>query len=259
MSFSSGEVVNSASFHYWKAMFMTMLARVANALGKPLGVNPFPRAFANPSAVGDRQTAFDSIYKFNGWNSTESLSGPGSEVIRTKAYREELASCLDRLGSSTLFDAPCGDLNWILPVIGARRYIGGDIAPSLLADLRERYPDLDLRLFDICTDDFPAADVWHCRDCLFHLPFVDIWAALRKYVDSGIPYALLTTHRSRAFHRNLDVPVGGWRYLDLEKAPFSLPRPETYLRDFRPLLDFPRYVGLWRRDQIERTIAAVAS
>ena len=235
-------------------MIPLIIARIANALGKPIGLNPFPRAFANATAQGDRRTAFDAIYQANGWNSDESLSGPGSEVGRTQGYGDQLAKCLDQLNCQTFFDAPCGDLNWIIPVVGQRTYIGGDIAQSLIADLHRSHPRLDLREFDICETKFPTADVWHCRDCLFHLPFADIRKALQNFVDSGIPHALLTTHRSRAFHRNLDVPAGGWRYLDLELEPISLPRPLSYIRDYRFGLDFPRYVGLWSRDQVERSL-----
>lgn len=235
-------------------MLPLTIVRLANALGKPVGINPFPRAFANPSAHGDREVAFDAIYNANAWNSAESLSGPGSEIERTKAYGAELSRSLDRLNCQVFFDAPCGDLNWILPVVGKRKYIGGDIARSLVADLHKSHPDLDLRTFDICEDRFPVADVWHCRDCLFHLPFADIKKALRNFVDSGISHALLTTHRSRALHENLDIPAGGWRYLDLEMAPISLPKPVAYLRDYRRLRDFPRYVGLWTRAQIDEAL-----
>ena len=236
-------------------MLPLILIRLANALGKPLGINPFPRGFSNATASGDRQTAFDSIYKSNGWNSEESLSGPGSEAARTSHYAHELRTQLDRLGVKTVFDAPCGDLNWILSAVRNVGYLGGDIAPTLIKDLQRTYPDLDLRVFDICTDAFPKADVWHCRDCLFHLPFADIRSAFRNFLRSDIRYALLTTHRSRAFHRNVDVPVGGWRYLDLELNPFSLPKPKAYLRDYRVGLDFPRYVGLWSREQIKSTLS----
>src|SRR6476619_3002617 len=123
--------------------------RIGNAVGKPFGLNPFPRAFANAGSQMGRQAAFDAIYQHNGWNSTESPSGPGSEVNRAKAYRLQLDQCLDRLGCNTMFDAPCGDLNWILPVLRDRKYVGGDIARSLVADLRISHPGLDLRVFDI--------------------------------------------------------------------------------------------------------------
>lgn len=235
-------------------MIPTIVIRAANMAGKPFGVNPFPRAFANASAQGARREAFDAIYQSNAWNSAESQSGPGSETGRTRRYAASLRALLDRRGMETVFDAPCGDLNWILPAVDKRDYIGGDIAPTLIADLRQAHPDLDLRVFDICVDPFPKADVWHCRDCLFHLPFADIKLALRNFVASGIPNALLTTHRSRALHRNLDIPVGGWRYLDLELDPIGLPKPEVYLPDYRLGLDFPRYVGLWSRDQIMQAL-----
>jgi hypothetical protein len=88
------------------------------------------------------------------------------------------------------------------------------------------------------------------------LPFADIRKALKNFAGSTIPYALLTTHRSRLMHRNLDVPAGGWRYLDLEMAPVSLPPPTQYLRDYQRGRDFPRFVGLWTRQAIEAALAA---
>lgn len=229
------------------------MSRIINAFGKPFGINPFPRAFANSKAfeATDRRVAFNAIYTTNGWNSEESQSGPGSELDRVDAYRNRLAQCLHHLRATSIFDAPCGDLNWILPAVKGLNYIGGDIVPVLIADLRASFPDLDLRVFDICQDEFPVADVWHCRDCLFHLPFADIRKALESFARSVIPYALITTHRTRVAHRNLDVPVGGWRYLDLAEKPFSLPPATEYLRDYRRGRDFPRFVGLWTREQIK--------
>lgn len=227
--------------------------RIANALGKPLGLDPFPRAFPSWANAGgaDRAAIFDRIYRTNFWGSRESRSGLGSEAGFTAAYRDRLRACLADLGARRVFDAPCGDLNWIA---GLARdpgidYLGGDISESLVADLRERYPDLATRVFDICTDPFPTADVWHCRDCLFHLPFADIRKALDNFARSAIPWAVLTTHRA-LLHRNLDVTAGGFRYLDLERAPIALPPAERYLKDYRVGRDFPRFVGLWRRETI---------
>lgn len=226
--------------------------RLVNILGKPFGINPFPRAFP-PAAPkpGNNQIVFDAIYSTNQWGSAESLSGVGSEVGMASRYRERLKRCLLDNGLSSIFDAPCGDLNWILPIATDRRleYSGGDIAESLIVDLNQRYPDIRVWQFDICTSPFPNADVWHCRDCLFHLPFEDVRRALDNFTRSSIPFALLTTH-AVAYMKNLDIPAGGFRYLDLERPPFSLPKALAYLRDFRTGLDFPRYVGLWSRDQI---------
>jgi hypothetical protein len=233
-----------------------LIVRVANILGKPWGVNPFPRAHANPATCGEvgRQRAFDNIFRNAGWGSRESVSGVGSEAANAKKYVSELAYCLRDLGAHSIFDAPCGDLNWILPAVAGLDYTGGDISPALIESLRPKHPGLALRVFDICEDEFPRADVWHCRDCLFHLPLADVKRSLINFIRSDIPYALLTTHRSRLLHRNLDIPVGGWRYLDLEQPPFSLPRPKAYLRDFRFGRDFPRFVGLWTRQQVSEAL-----
>ena len=138
---------------------MLTAIRIANALAKPFGINPFPRAFENVATAGasDRSSAFDAIYQRDGWNSGESRSGDGSERRKTWNCGLQLLATLNALDVETLFDAPCGDLNWITQWIGRRSYIGGDISGSLISDLQSRYSGLDLRLFDICTDPFPKA------------------------------------------------------------------------------------------------------
>ena len=50
--------------------------------------------------------------------------------------------------------------------------------------------------------------------------------------------------------RNIDITTGGWRVLDLERAPFNLPPPELRLKDYPVKTEFPRYVALWRREAI---------
>lgn len=235
-----------------------LFKRVLNKLGRPYGVNPFPRAFENHMAAGGRETIFDGIYKQNFWSSPHSRSGVGSELEFTNHYRAALSSLIKEMQFSSVFDAPCGDLNWMQDIINQdqlEHYIGGDISKSLVFDLNKKFPNIDVRHFDICEDKFPSADVWHCRDCLFHLPFVDIKAAFENFISSNVPYVLFTTHRARFMHKNLDVPAGGFRFLDLEHAPFSLPPAERYLADFRRGVDFPRYVGLWKREAIAEALS----
>lgn len=230
-----------------------LLVRGTNALGKPFGLDPFPRSFPNPHthAMNSRRAVFDRIYRGNLWSSSESRSGIGSEQNYAAKYRQRLLALLRTMGAKRIFDAPCGDLNWILPIARQSEfeYLGGDVSAELVRDLEQRYPDVVLRRFDICEDPFPEVDVWHCRDCLFHLSFADIHRALDNFVHSSIPFALITTHKS-LMHRNLDVSTGGFRYLDLERRPLSLPSAQIYLRDFRIGRDFPRYVGLWSRETI---------
>ena len=214
----------------------------------PLGINLVPKAHPPVSAGNSRQEVFDQIFDSNSWGSSESRSGAGSELEFTRQYRAKLVELLQQENIRSIIDAPCGDLVWMTEVLKEidLEYVGGDISPHLVAGLKLQYPELDIRKFDICVDSFPAVDLWHCRDCLFHLPNKDIFSALENFVRSNVPWALITSHQS-LFHRNLDVAVGGFRLLDLELAPFRLPPPTARLFDYQRGKDFPRYVGLWSR------------
>lgn len=233
-----------------------LIRRVANRIGKPFGVNPFPRVFHYELGEVGSQHAFDAIYSKNSWGSQETASGIGSEILSTARYRAALATLLQARGFATIFDAPCGDLNWMPLLLKETQigYLGGDVSPLVVAAANARHPELAVRAFDITRDAFPKADVWHCRDCMFHLPFADIRAALHNFAASRIPYAMLTTHRTRVFHRNLDVRGVGFRYLDLECAPFHLPPALAYIPDYRWGFDFPRYVGLWSNQMIAQAL-----
>ena len=206
-----------------------------------------------PDAAASR-SKFDEIATGNLWGSSESLSGAGSEIARTERYRKSLVEFIRDRGFRSMFDAPCGDLNWMNLALEKMHveYVGGDISPALVALNRERFPNLEFVEFDITADPFPAADVWHCRDCLFHLSYRDVDLALRNFAKSEIPYALITNHRGLI--RNVDIETGGWRYIDLRRTPFNLPAPEAMLDDYAPG-DLPRYVGLWTREQVRRTLS----
>ncbi len=39
----------------------------------------------------------------------------------------------------------------------------------------------------------PKADLWLCRDVLFHLPNKDVITVLANFANSEIPYLLTTT------------------------------------------------------------------
>ena len=210
-----------------------------------------------PRTDGAAASRFDGIAADNLWGSAESLSGKGSEIRQSAPYRERLIRLIEKRKFGSMFDAPCGDLNWMRLVLEQCpiKYVGGDISTTVVELNRQRYPHLEFTPFDITRDTFPAADVWHCRDCLFHLSEEDIFLALRNFVSSGIPFALITNHQGMI--RNVDIETGGWRYLDLMRAPFNLPPPLERLSDYR-FGDLPQMVGLWSRAQIEQAIAAPA-
>jgi hypothetical protein len=161
-----------------------------------------------------------------------------------------------------MFDAPCGDFNWMRAVEfpQAFRYTGGDIAASLVETNQARFaaPGRSFTAFDIASDAFPDADLWFCRDCLFHLPSATVLASLRGFARSRIGYVMTTTHLNVTNFDNSEVEAGGFRMLDLYKPPYSLPR-EVLFR----IADYvhpypPRELVVWSRAQVAAALASGA-
>jgi hypothetical protein len=123
-----------------------LLKRIVNRLSHPLGINPFPRSFENPIAetAASASLIFEAIYEENYWASDESRSGVGSESTFASAYRQRLAHLLKQKRIRSIFDAPCGDLNWIAPLINQRsiHYLGGDISPSVVQAAQTAHPTI---------------------------------------------------------------------------------------------------------------------
>ena len=72
-------------------------------------------------------TVFDKIFKNNTWGSKESKSGPGSTINNTKNIRKEIPKLMNDYKLKTLFDCPCGDVNWISHIFIKVNFIWGGI------------------------------------------------------------------------------------------------------------------------------------
>jgi hypothetical protein len=151
------------------------------------------------------------------------------------------------------YDAPCGDFNWMrfVQLQPETRYIGADIVPDLVEELRHKYGSSarDFVVADIVTDPLPEADVWLCRECLFHLPLAEISHVISRWRAARIHFLLATTTPTVA--TNGEVSLGHWRYLNLEAAPFTLGAPVERLPDAAPT-DPDKVVGVW-----ENTVQAM--
>jgi hypothetical protein len=205
---------------------------------------------------------FTCIYKKKLWlrvnpviNADRSLSGQGSTLESTTIFRQELERFLLQVNARRLLDIPCGDFNWMksVKIPSGLEYIGGDIVPSLVAQLNETYGRLSkeaprhFRVFDLTKDPFDAADIWLCKDCIQHLSNEDIFLALSNFCRSSVEYALISNHTDVL--ENTDIPTGGFRHVDLTLPPFNLPVPLIKLSD-APIDREPRYIGVWRRKDL---------
>jgi hypothetical protein len=231
--------------------------RSSPAIANPLWALVYPYVIRrNATYFGaeykDRGSAFEQIYEENRWLSCESRSGRGSTLDYTRPLRKALAKYLKTLNVKVFLDAPCGDFNWMqhVELPEGALYIGGDIVARLIQDLQQAYggPAHSFRKLDIVEDPLPKADLWLCRDVLFHLPNHEVITVLESFANSDIPLLLTTTYGFPK--RNEDVRPGGFRFINLQLPPFRLPRPLTRIRDF-VAPEPPRYLGLWSREQVK--------
>ena len=203
------------------------------------------------SSIEDR---FTTIYTDNYWGDKESVSGYGSTLRYTKQLREQLPAVLERFGIKTIFDAPCGDFNWMPSVLAGRdlNYIGADIVKPLIDALnaKHRADRVTFEHLDLTADPFPAADLWLCRDCLFHLSQADTKRALQRFVESNIPYLLTTTHKNAGEFQNVDIKTGDFRFIDLFASPYNFPTDVLFRTDDYHAPEQPREMCLWSREQI---------
>lgn len=205
---------------------------------------------------GDRRDVFRSKFLSNAWGSEESASGDGSTLFQTENLRRELPRILRDHGVSRFFDAPCGDYNWFRYVERENgfSYLGADIVPELIERNQQVYANAttSFMTLDIAADPLPPADLWMCRDCLFHLSNRDIFRVLANFLQADIQWLLTTTHYE--CRKNTDTATGGFRLLNLEIEPFTLGPPRDQIEDWAPGA-YKRRLSLWDRDQLCSALA----
>lgn len=183
---------------------------------------------------------FSKIYRNHTW-SGKSLSGPGSELARTRKYVKLVNTILadPKLHIQSVVELGCGDwmfsktISW-----GDRKYTGIDIVPELVEQLNRTYHS-DNRIFlclDFLSSSPPAGDLLIIKDVLQHLSNDSV----TRFISTCLPlyhYALITNDYSRYFVtlsgkilpevtrfavKNSDTHDGGSRPLELTATPFKL-------------------------------------
>ncbi len=205
--------------------------------------------------IATRPDSVDRVALFSGYYASGLWPGPGSSAEYTARLRTELPALFQRLGIHSLLDAPCGEFGWFRWMARDPNltYVGGDIVPGLVSANQREFGDARTRfeVIDITTDRLPSADLWLCRDCLFHFSEADIFATLRNFAQSEIRYLLTTTHPQCA--QNTDISTGSFRLLNLELPPFGFPEPAERIDDWiegHPV----RQLALWDRVSIARVL-----
>jgi hypothetical protein len=209
---------------------------------------------------------FTEIYDNRKWDSADSqndsVSGPGSSLLHTVNIRKELPELLKTFKITTVFDAPCGDLNWMSKVLEQCpdiEYVGGDIVDALIETNREKYSDKFNAKFvtiDITKDELPNSELMICRECLFHLSNKDIMAFLNNFLKSDISALLMTSDLTP--DKNFDIDTGGFRWVNFFQAPWNFEANQIYTINDWPYPTPPsRQMYLWSREQIEDFVSKI--
>jgi hypothetical protein len=201
-----------------------------------------------------RKDRFSRYAHLNKWKDKESVSGPGSTLVYTENIRAELPKLFKKLRIKSMFDAPCGDFNWIQHL--ARPgivYLGGDIVPALIRNNNEKYADdkNSFREIDIVKDPLPKADIWLCRDALPHFSEENIYETLANFFRSDITW-IFTSHYTKCT-QNRDIRTGSFREVNFLLSPFLFPKPELCVDDW--IEGFPvRGLCLWKRETLFKAL-----
>jgi hypothetical protein len=209
------------------------------------------------------EVRFTKIYQKNFWGSDESRSGPGSTLGASKNVRATLPIIIKDYSINTIFDAPCGDFNWMQHVLKEVNveYVGGDIVAPLIESLSQSYSTdkIKFKHVNLVKDAFPKADLMICRDCLFHLSFDDTKSVIKNFLKSEVPLLLTTSHVNKNSFSNMDILTGDWRLIDLFSAPYTFPK-DPLLQFFDDEDRFSRkQLCLFSREQVMRAFSGTLS
>lgn len=202
---------------------------------------------------------FNKIYNKKMWGKGESVSGAGSSLYFTENLRKEFPTLIQKYSIKSIFDAPCGDLNWmkhLIPTMNVK-YVGGDIVKDLIEGNKNKYENENTSFLhiDIIKDIYPTADIMICRDCLFHFSYYDVKCVLDNFVSSNIPYLFLTSHLST--QPNHDIKTGDYRFINFFEPPFYFDaNPLERVNDSMPP-ESPRQMCLWSRSQIINSLSKI--
>lgn len=174
-----------------------------------------------------------------------------SSLEWTQKLRDELPELYARHNIQSMFDAGCNDCSWASRLCQTIEYHGGEISLPMVASVWRNFPMLDVILHDITTDTIPKVDVLFVRDVTIHLNTADKIRVLHNWIDSGIPWLLITHDEYEKENRDFDYdkehfPLG---WVNWELNPWNFPPPTDQIyevdRD-----ESGRCMALWHRNQI---------
>ena len=199
-----------------------------------------------------RRTKFSLIHRYNLWSSSESISGPGSELSRTIRIREFLQYFIQKYQIKSILDVPCGDFNWMKQVdLTGIKYFGGDIVDSLItANQRAHGSDLvKFGLVDIIESELPMSDLVIVRDLFIHFSPPNVSAAINNIIKSKSSFLLTTTWPDTS--TNQKIRDGYNCNINLQIPPYCFPEPMYLIEEMRDDNGERNCVGVWSIESLK--------
>ena len=205
---------------------------------------------------------FTDIYKNHLWGDgvNEPLSGVGSNLFYTENIVKELPIFLRKFRIQSMYDAACGDFTWmplVLKQCPTLVYMGGDVVDDVIEMNIKKHPEFHFTTLDMTKDPLPSLDLVFARDVLMHLPEQYIQDFLDNFRRSEAKYLMATTYLfstigywGNKYDGNFDIPIGGFRAVNLFDEPYNLPAEIIYrIKDYVP--GHPeRELCVWSREQL---------
>ena len=197
---------------------------------------------------------FSIIHKNNYWDNSETVSGPGSTMKNTVNLRKKLTEIIEKYKIKSIFDAPCGDCNWIKGIIrnSSVKYIGADIVDEIIKKNKKKFNYKNTFFYkkDITKNNLPKTDLFICRDFMFHLSFQDIYIFLNNLKKTNSKYLLISNHFKGKNKKNInrDIISGDFRKIDIFQPPFN------FKKNYEMVIDdycdgTKKYLYLFKREE----------
>jgi hypothetical protein len=200
-----------------------------------------------------RKNTFNSIYKLGTWNDNRAdipLSGPGSSLSATQAFREYFDNFCIGNDIKSIVDIGCGDLTWLPTTTAFSRcaYTGIDIADQLIANHTRLFPQHTFLNIDVITDEIPGGDLAIIRDVLFHMTHDEIATLLTKVKDKFKFYFITSCNQPA---NDSSMNLYNFHAVNLFKAPFNFKFHTHSIAEPQ----FDRSVYLFSAKQLSQNIA----
>ena len=200
---------------------------------------------------------FTSAKQFitNGINTNqESISGGGSTMASTVAFRYFLPKYIEKYSISSILDIGCGDWHWMSTIreeFPEVVYEGWDASEDMIDPMTEKYGTEKTRFLvkDIINNEYPSVDMVIARDVLFHLKEEYLQRVLKNIKEAGVSFLMTTTFPDLQKNEEL-VPkkYEGWgfRPINLDIVPYNIGECiESFKETTAPNRGLHRYVHLY--------------